>query len=77
MYTRDRKNLRTEEHLLHFKNDFDNTNWTEIMDIDKQDPNLSFNNFYNSIENLLDKYPPLRKVTKKEFKRKFKPWITQ
>ena len=28
------------------------------------------------INKLLDKYMPLRKLTQKEYKRRFKPWIT-
>ena len=28
------------------------------------------------INSLLDKYMPLKKVSQKEFKRKYKPWIT-
>ena len=33
--------------------------------------------FLTKMNELLDKYMPLRKVTKKEYKRRFKPWITE
>ena len=44
--------------------------------IDKNDPNYSFNMFDTTIINIIDKYCPLKKVTKKEYKQQFKPWIT-
>ena len=48
-----------------------------LVNIDQKDPNLSTNNFYNSITYILDEFAPLQKVTKKEFKLKFKPWISR
>ena len=37
---------------------------------------LLINIFHDSIKNLLDKYLPLKKLSKKYHKRKYKPWIT-
>ena len=37
---------------------------------------ISFNSFYSTIEKIIDKHLPLRKITKKEHKNKSKPWIT-
>ena len=50
--------------------------WYKIIQIDKQDANLSFDAFHNNIEALLDKYMPMKKLTNKQYKRKYKPWIT-
>ena len=51
-------------------------NWDDMLEIDKGDVNLSFNNFFDQTNSLLDKYVPLKKISQKEYKRKFKPWIT-
>ena len=32
--------------------------------------------FFNKVSVIIDKYMPLRKMTQREFNRKFKPWIT-
>ena len=37
---------------------------------------LSFNNFYNSINNILDKHAPLKKLTKKQLKTMSKGILT-
>ena len=47
-----------------------------ILEQEKNDVNQSLQTFLTKINELLDKYMPLRKITKKEYKRKFKPWIT-
>ena len=38
--------------------------------------NLSFNQFHDTVNQIIDKYMPLKKLSNKEYKRKFKPWIT-
>ena len=40
------------------------------------DPNFSFNGFYSTITPIIEKYLPLKKVSNKVHKRKFKPWIS-
>ena len=42
----------------------------------QEDTNHSFNSFNDTIEKLLDKHMPKRKITKKEFKQKYKHWVT-
>ena len=32
--------------------------------------------FMDKVNNLLDQYMPLRKITNNEYKRRFKPWIS-
>ena len=46
------------------------------MDINQKDPNRLLNNFYNSITYLLDEFANKKKVTRKEYKLKFKPCVT-
>ena len=48
--------------------DFFDINWENTLELNKQNVNTSFDNFYNSINNLLDKYAPLKKLTKKQNK---------
>ena len=48
----------------------------EINTIVDNDAEKSLDNLLNIINKLLDKYAPLRKMTKKEFKQTRKPWIT-
>ena len=51
-------------------------NWVNVISIDKNDPNYSFNSFETKINSLIDAYLPLKKLTNKEIKLQFKPWIT-
>ena len=50
--------------------------WDAILDLGKNDVNHSMNGFMNEMNVLLDKHMPLKKISKVEFKRRFKPWIT-
>ena len=72
MYKRDYSNFNENE----FKEAVDGLDWHSIVDINQKDPNHLLNNFYNSITYLLDEFAPKKKVTRKEYKLKFKPWIT-
>ena len=56
--------------------DFLKLDWEKIIQIEKMDANLAFNNFYSAIEPIIDKYTPLEKVKNKGHKRRYKPWIT-
>ena len=51
--------------------------WNNILLLEMNDPNLSMNNFHQHINTLLDEYAPYRKITKKEYKLKSRPWITK
>ena len=60
---------------------FDRENFLyDYLDIDweanKNNANTSLQAFLTEINQLLDKYMPLRKLTNKEYKRRFKPWIS-
>ena len=51
------------------------SNWDQICDLAKHDPNLSCKSFYDTIH--LDEMAPYKKVTRKEYKLMLKPWITK
>ena len=48
--------------------------WSLIVAFDNAD--LSFNQFHDTVNQIIDKYMSLKKLTNKEYKRKFKSWIT-
>ena len=50
-------------------------NWNKILKTDDKDPNKSMDNFYQQINYLLDEFAPYKKITKKQFRLKSKPWI--
>ena len=50
-------------------------NWNEILSLDINDPNISMNNLHLHINYLLDEFAPYKKVSKKQYKLKSKPWI--
>ena len=60
-----------------FCDNFNSTNWNKILQLDKSDPNLSFDNFYQKLNELVNDHVPLKKVTKKQLKRQNKPWVTR
>ena len=72
LYKRDSKNFDRENFIL----DMLSINWDETLRINNNDVNVSFDNFINKINLIIDKYMPLKKVSNKEFKIKFKPWIS-
>ena len=72
IYKRDSKNFDRENFLL----DALSIDWDKVTAINKGDPNDSFNRFDSTINPLIDKYLPLKKLSRKETKNVFKPWIT-
>ena len=71
-YKRDTKHFDRENFLL----DLLEIDWPETIQLEKEDPNYSFQQYFNAINTLIDKYLPLKKLTNKEIKRQSKPWIT-
>ena len=51
--------------------------WTDTLAIKSNDVNKAYNSFLSTINNLLDKYAPEKKLIKKEYKLSLKQWITQ
>ena len=60
-----------------FLKDFKEINWENIITIKDNDTNSSFDSFFQNFTKLLDKHLPLKKMSIKTFKRRFKPWITK
>ena len=58
-----------------FNETLNQISWDSVLQLNDNDPNISFNNLHNNIVYLLDEFAPYRKITKKEFKLKAKPWI--
>ena len=73
IYKRDSKNFDRENFIL----DMLSIDWTEILKFNNNNVNVSFNNFIDRVNLIIDKYMPLKKVSNKEFKMKFKPWISR
>jgi len=73
IFKRSYKTFNKENFIL----DYFNINWNEVIDTDKNDANLSMENFLSTFNKLLDKHIPLKKITQKQFKQKFKPWISK
>ena len=71
IYRRDYKHFDKDNFLL----DLAQINWDD--NLHPNDANKSFENFLALINNLVDKYLPLKKLSNKEFKLIHKPWITQ
>ena len=67
---RDMKNFDRES----FMNDISNVDWNSS--IDENNVNSSFDHILDKANEIMDKHVPLRKLTNKEFKRRYKPWIT-
>ena len=58
-----------------FNETFINMDWNEILSLFENAPNISLNNLHQHINLLLDEIAPYKKVTKKQYKLKSKPWI--
>ena len=54
-----------------------NIDWDEILLLNNNDPNLSLEKLYNTVNFILDEMAPYRTLSKKEYKLKSKPWITK
>ena len=50
--------------------------WTDIIKSEKKNIDFSFECFLKKFNLILDKYLPLKKLTKQKLKFKTKPWIT-
>ena len=71
-YKRDTKNVDRENFILEMLN----VDWKKIIKTENNDPNFSFNQFEIKLCSIIDKYMPLKRLTKEEIKHHYKPWIT-
>ena len=74
------------KHNIHQRNLFDQTefvldflniNWYPTLELDFKNVDISFQKFYNKINNLTNKHAPLHKLTCKQVSTLTKPWITK
>ena len=72
IFIRNFKNL----HKDNFVNEFNNQSWSEIINIERNDVDYSFQEYMSKIKNVLDSHIPLKKLSAKQFKQRFKPWIS-
>ena len=72
-FYRDWKNFDRENFILDFF-DFD---WTLAIDLEREDPDYSFNVFFDKLTSLIDKHVPSKVMSKKQAKTNQKPWITK
>ena len=49
-----------------FISDFEDANWDEIIDVNKENVNLSLNNYLYNIDLLLEKHAPLKQLNEQE-----------
>ena len=73
-YKRDFRNFNSNEFNEEVINKVD---WELVCQTQKNDPNYSWKNFYDTFEFFLDEYAPYRKLTNKESELIDKPWITE
>ena len=50
--------------------------WSDVLQLDQQDVNLSIESFLGNMNSMLDKHAPLKLTNKNKLKFKSKPWIT-
>ena len=74
VFKRDFKNFKEENYLLQLK--------AEMLNLQKstcgtQDVEMQFSNFVNGFLKCLDQNAPMRKLSRKQAKLYFKPWLTK
>ena len=72
IFERDWSKFNREEFIL----DYFAIDWPHILKLQNNDTNTSFQNFFDSMSRILDKYAPLKKLSKYKLKFKATPWIT-
>ena len=71
IFKRNFKNFNENE----FQEAMNLINWESILQLEFNNPNLSLQLLHDNIVYLLDEFAPYRRISKKEFKLKAKPWI--
>ena len=72
LFTRSTKNFDANN----FTTEYMNVDWDNVIEINKADVNHSLNSFLTKFNTILDTHMPLRKLSHKEFKQKYKPWVS-
>ena len=71
LYKRNMKQFDKENFIA----DYVNIDWNKELKAEMKDTNYSTGRFMDIMNTLIDKYIPLVKITQKEFKRRYTPWI--
>ena len=56
--------------------DYFDKNWSEILQLDQHNVNLSMDSYLDHMNTILDIHAPYKKVSKYKLRFKLKPWIT-
>ena len=56
--------------------DYFDIDWSNLLNLNEKNIDLSTNNFLNAMNSLLNKYARFKKISKYKLKFKRKPWIT-
>ena len=72
IFERDWSKFNREEFII----DYFAIDWPHILKLQNNDTNTSFQNFFDSMNRILNKHPPSKRLSKYKLKFKTKPWIT-
>ena len=72
VFERDWSKFDQENFIL----DYFDIDWSNLLNLNEKNVDLSTNNFLNAMNSLLNKYAPFKKISKYKLKFKTKPWIT-
>ena len=62
IYKRNFKNIEKDKLLC----DFTNVNWDQTLKLDEKNSNISFNIFFETINTIVNKHAPLKKISNKK-----------
>ena len=72
IFERDWSKFNKENFIL----DYFEKNWSDILQLDQQNVDLSIESFLNNMNSILDSNAPFKRVSKYKLRFKTKPWIT-
>ena len=72
IFERDWSKFNKENFIL----DYFEKNWSDVLQLDQQNVDLSIESFLNNINSVLDSNAPFKRVKKYKLRFKTKPWIT-
>ena len=76
IYKRDFTSLKNPEKLEEFKQEFKTKDWQNILKLSENNIDMSFDNFIDSFNELLDVYAPIKRMKNRDLKTMIKPWIS-
>ena len=57
--------------------DFEKINWNHVLQLNKSNVKITFKNYLNTVNTLINSHAPLKKLNKEQRKFQPKPWITK